>query len=60
LLGTGCAPAHDVGWARTYLERDPTGPEAGEAFGLLWRSKDVIQAAAPVLRVRPRFMAELY
>jgi hypothetical protein len=49
-LLAGCTPAHDARWAEDYLIRDPLGADAGEAFRLL-----VVQAQAPVLRVRPRF-----
>jgi hypothetical protein len=41
-----------------YLERDPLGPEAGEAFRKLLPGTVLAQVA--VLWVRPHFTAEMY
>ncbi len=50
-LLAGCAPAHDSEWARSYLEKDPLGPRAGEAFRALWSAKAETAARAPVLPI---------
>jgi hypothetical protein len=56
LLGApGCAP-RTADWAAAYLEKDPLGPEAGEAFRLLIPGKPL----PPQARVDFHTIAEMY